>query len=93
MAKNSGLGQALFVQGYDLSTDASALDGAGYNQEMLDTTGIDKSATERVAGRLESTITVNGFFDNADDKAHEAYTVNGTLHAEYLSRWRVRRYC
>ena len=27
MAKTSGLGQALFVQGYDLSTDASALDG------------------------------------------------------------------
>jgi|TARA_R110000822_G_scaffold150611_1_gene289731 hypothetical protein len=79
MAKNSGLGQALFVQGYDLSTDASALDGAGYNQEMLDTTGIDKSATERVAGRLESTITVNGFFDNADDKAHEAYTVSNKL--------------
>jgi hypothetical protein len=25
MAKSSGLGQALFVQGYDISTDASAL--------------------------------------------------------------------
>ena len=79
MAKNTGLGQALFVQGYDLSTDASALDGAGYNQEMLEITGIDKSATERVAGRLESTITVNGWFDNADDKAHEAYTVSNKL--------------
>ena len=79
MAKSSGLGQALFVQGYDISTDASALDGAGYNQEMLEITGIDKSATERVAGRLESTITVNGWFDNADDKAHEAYTVSNKL--------------
>jgi len=79
MAKTSGLGQALFVQGYDLSTDASTLDGAGYNQEMLDITGIDKSAAERVAGRLESTITINGWFDNADDKAHEAYTVSNKL--------------
>ena len=79
MEKSSGLGQALFVQGYDISTDASALDGAGYNQEMLEITGIDKSATERVAGRLESTITVNGWFDNADDKAHEAYTVSNKL--------------
>jgi len=79
MAKSSGLGQALFVQGYDLSTDASALDGAGYNQEMLEITGIDKSATERVAGRLESSITINGWFDNADDKAHEAYTVSNKL--------------
>tara|TARA_R110002020_G_scaffold11164_3_gene42327 strand:- start:296 stop:1030 length:735 start_codon:yes stop_codon:yes gene_type:complete len=79
MAKSSGLGQALFVQGYDISTDVSTLDGAGYNQEMLDITGIDKSAAERVAGRLESTITINGWFDNADDKAHEAYTVSNKL--------------
>ena len=43
MAKSSGLGQALFVQGYDLSTDASTLSGAGYTQEVLDTTGIDLS--------------------------------------------------
>jgi hypothetical protein len=46
MAKSSGLGQALFVQGYDLSTDASTLSGAGYTQEVLDTTGIDVSAPQ-----------------------------------------------
>ena len=73
MAKSSGLGQALFVQGYDLSTDASTLSGAGYTQEVLDTTGIDVSATERVAGRADSPLVINGWFDNADDKAHEAY--------------------
>ena len=73
MAKQSGLGQALFVQGYDLSTDVSTLSGAGYTQELLDTTGINVSAPERVAGRVDSTLVINGWFDNADDKAHEAF--------------------
>ena len=79
MAKVSGLGQALFVQGYDLSSDASALSGVGYTNELLDTTSIDLSATGRISGRLDSTLTVNGWFDNADDKAHEAYTVSNKL--------------
>ena len=79
MAKVNGLGQALYVQGYDLSSDASALSGIGYTQELLDTTSIDLSAMERITGRLDATLSVNGWFDNADDKAHEAYTVSNKL--------------
>ena len=79
MAKVSGLGQALFVQGFDLSTDTSSVDNLGYTQELLDTTAIDQTCYSRIIGRTDSTLTVNGWFDNADDKSHEAYTVSNKL--------------
>jgi len=79
MAKQSGLGQKLYVQGYDISTDTSSLSNVGYMQELLDTTGINVSASERVTGLESSQMTVNGWFDVADDKSHEAYLVSNKL--------------
>jgi hypothetical protein len=79
MAKVNGLGQALYVQGYDLSSDASALSGIGYTQELLDTTSIDLSAMERITGRLDATLSVNGWFDNAAGKGHAAYLASSKL--------------
>jgi len=77
--KTSGLGQALFVQGFDISTDASTVSQAGYTQEVLDTTGINVSATERVAGRVDAMLDINGWFDAGSEKSHAAYLSSNKL--------------
>ena len=43
MAKKSGLGQQIFVNGYDLSGDVASIDNAGSPRELLDTTALNAS--------------------------------------------------
>ena len=43
MAKQTGLGNVLLVEGFDLSTDTNSVDNLGYTQELLDTTSIDQT--------------------------------------------------
>lgn len=63
MGKQSGLGDALFVGGYDLSGDIQSLDRVGGGPAALDMTAIDKSAMERVGGIRDGEITVKSFFN------------------------------
>ena len=77
MAKVSGLGTRLWSHGYDLSGDTSSLDGAGYTQEMLDVTTLDKAASARLAGLSDGSLTVNGWFDSAT--SHAAYLDSSKL--------------
>lgn len=66
MAKGSGLGMLLAVQGIDISNDTGQIDAAEITRELLDVTGIDKSAHERIPGRYTSRLGFTGFFnDNA----------------------------
>lgn len=59
MAKTSGLGDALYISGNDLSGDITAIGNVGGGPSPLTTTGINKSAFERIGGtrdgRLEAT--------------------------------------
>jgi hypothetical protein len=59
VAKTSGLGQALYISGNDLSGDITALGNVGGGPATLAVTGINKSAFERLGGvregRLEAT--------------------------------------
>lgn len=50
MAKQSGLGDNFYVGGYDLSGDTASLDEIGGGPAIIDVTGIDKSAYERIGG-------------------------------------------
>lgn len=63
MAKTSGLGDALFIGGNDLSGDFTAIGNVGGGPAALATTGIDKGAMERIGGvrdgRLEATAWFN----------------------------------
>ena len=73
MAKINGLGVRIYANGYDLNTDVNALSGIGSNQALLDVTSLSKSATERIIGLRDSTLTVNGYFDNATGFSHDAF--------------------
>lgn len=63
MAKQSGLGDALFIAGNDLSGDFTSIGNVGGGPAPLTTTGLDKSAFERIGGvrdgRLEATSWFN----------------------------------
>ena len=72
MAKGSGLGQNLYVGGYDLSGDVGSLSGVGSPRSLLDVTAINKSAFERINGIQQGQINFNSFFNDAAGQAHPA---------------------
>ena len=73
MAKQSGLGQQIFVHGYDLSGDVAAIDNAGSPREALDTTALNASAHERVLGLSDGNLGVSTWFNDATEQEHAAY--------------------
>lgn len=70
MAKQSGLGDNLYVAGYDLSGDIGSLGRIGGGPEALEVTGIDKSAPERLGGTRDGSLEFTAFFNKATDRAH-----------------------
>ena len=74
MAKVNGLGVRIYANGYDLNTDVNALGGIGNTQALLETTSLSKSATERIIGLKDSTLSVNGWFDAATGFSHDAFS-------------------
>ena len=76
MVKTNGLNVRFYVEGYDLSGDANALSGMGYNNELLDVTTLDVSAKKRIVGSVDSEISVDAWFDNAASRQHAIWTSN-----------------
>ncbi len=72
MAKQSGLGDNFFVAGYNVSGDIQQLGTISTTLAVLPTTGIDKSAMERVGSHRDAVLEFNTFFNDADDQIHEA---------------------
>lgn len=56
MAKQSGLGDAFYVAGYDISGDTASIDGVSGGPAIIDVTGINKSAYERIGGVRDGSI-------------------------------------
>lgn len=72
MAKKSGLGMKLYLQGYDVSGDVGAINTMRSSMAVLDVTAIESSAMERIAGLRDGEITFNVFFNDATGRAHDA---------------------
>lgn len=70
--KQSGLGDNFYVGGFDLSGDTASLDEVGGGPALLDVTGIDKSAFERIGGLRDGRIEWTSHFNDATDKQHLA---------------------
>ncbi|MFI9235768.1 hypothetical protein [Streptomyces sp. NPDC053079] len=70
MAKQSGLGDNLYVAGYDLSGDIGSLGGISGGPAALEVTAIDKSAFERIGGLRDGKLEYTAFFNKATDRAH-----------------------
>jgi hypothetical protein len=70
MAKQSGLGDALWVGGYDLSGDSNGVAIQGGLAGTQDVTGIDVSGHERIGLNRDGSINWTSFFNKATDRAH-----------------------
>ncbi len=70
MAKESGLGDNLYVGGNDLSGDVGSVERIGGGPALLEVTGIDKSAVERLGGKRDGGIDFTAFFNDAAGQAH-----------------------
>ena len=83
MAKVSGLGDTVSVDdsggsARDISNDITDF-SINLPQNLLDVAGVDKSAQERLIGLSDGTVTLNGVFDPASNKAHDVFkTRTGT---------------
>ncbi|WP_199572754.1 hypothetical protein [Streptomyces murinus] len=66
MSKSSGLGDNLYIAGFDASGDISALGNIGGGPAALDFTAINKSAMERKGGVRDGRIEYTAFFNHVD---------------------------
>ena len=73
MAKQSGLGDNLYVAGFDVSGDIGSLGRISTPRPLLEVTGIDKSAVERIPGLRDGGMEFSSFFNDATGQAHEAF--------------------
>lgn len=72
MAKTSGLGDNFYLGGYDLSGDTQSLGEIGGSIALLDVTGIDKFAFERIGGLRDGRIEWTSHFNDATGQEHAA---------------------
>lgn len=70
MAKQSGLGDNLYVAGYNLSGDTGAVRSVSGTLAPIDVTGIDKSAHERIGGQRTGGIAWTSYFNPSAAQAH-----------------------
>lgn len=71
--KQTGLGDNLYVAGYNLSGDIGSVDEIGGGNEALAVTGIDKSAMERLGGTRSGRISMSVWFNPANNQAHDRF--------------------
>ena len=72
MTKQTGLGDQLFVDGYDIAGDVQSIGNLSTPIAALEMTGINKYAMERQYGIADAAGEFTSFFNDADDAAHEA---------------------
>lgn len=70
MAKSSGLGDNFYLHGYNVSGDIGSINTTG-GPALLEQTGIDKKAYERIGGHRSGGMSWSAFFNPANDQAHD----------------------
>ena len=83
MAKTSGLGDALYIAGNDLSGDFTAIGNVGGGPATLDTTGLNKSAHERIGGRRDGRLEATAWFNPTGAHPVLAALPTTDVHAMY----------
>lgn len=84
MAKQSGLGDNFYLGGYDLSGDTASLGEIGGGVALIDVTGIDKSAYERIGGLRDGRIEWVSHFNPATDKQHDVLSTLPTTDRQLM---------
>jgi len=71
MAKSTGLGDNLYVGGFNLSGDIGSLGTINGGNSPLEVTGIDKFAVERLGGLRDGALEFTAFFNPSVGRAHD----------------------
>lgn len=82
MAKTSGLNTRIYVAGYDISGDASSIDGVGYSQGLMETTSLTAEATSRITGLADGSLSVSVFLRQLQNMPPCYQVVNCQLEIE-----------
>ena len=72
MAKQTGLADAFYIGGYNLSGDVTSVDTVSTRKAAIETSVIEKTAMVRLAGMSDSEISFTTWFDDATDLEHDA---------------------
>ena len=72
MAKQTGLADAFYIGGYDLSGDVTSVDTVSTRKATIDTPVIEKAAMVRLPGMGDGEISFTTWFDDATDLEHDA---------------------
>ena len=78
MVKTSGIGDNLYVNGYDLSGDVGSIESMSDTQNLQEVTGLDKSAVERIALLADGAWSFSAFFNDAALAEHAALKTRGS---------------
>ena len=79
MAKQGGMGDALYVSGYDFSGDITAIGSIAGGLDPRECTSIIKYGMERIGGRKSGSIVATSWFDSAAGAAHDRYSTLPTV--------------
>jgi hypothetical protein len=72
--KQGGLGDALYVHGYDLSGDIQSLGVIGGGPVPIDVTSINRSAMERIGGLRDGRMEMTTFFNPTTGASHDQFS-------------------
>lgn len=75
MSKQSGLGDQLFIGGYDVGGDINAIASLSTPRATLPATGITKSAMERMFGARDGMAEFTSYWNDATDQVFDALSV------------------
>lgn len=79
MSKTDGLQTRCYIGGYDISGDVSAISSIADSQNLLDVTGLDKAAIERLPLLQDGAAAINGWFNRSAGQIHAALLASGKV--------------
>lgn len=74
MSKQSGLGDQLFVAGYDIGGDINTISNLSTPRETLPSTGITVFAQERMFGKRDGLAEVTSYWNVDSDRVFDAFS-------------------
>lgn len=72
MAKQTGLADAFYIDGHDLSGNITSVDTVATRKAVIETPTIGKTAMERLAGMGDGEISFTSWFDDGTNLLHDA---------------------
>jgi hypothetical protein len=84
MAKQTGLGDNLYVAGRDLSGDTGSIGTIGGGPTTLDLTDISQSAMDRLGGLRDGRLEFSAFFNDAAGRAHPTLSALPTTDVQVM---------